>query len=178
MVYLFLNSISTGEIIIIMIFILMFFGSKNIPGMAKTFGKGLRQIRDATDDIKRDIRQSVDDITDDVKSNMKVDKDIEKNVTSFTKDVKEMINQPKDYVKKNMRVFEGDYTPEKKEEVASKETSSKTKSSGSFSEAVRNKGKKVEVEKKVEPEDKVIPEKKAEVQKKDEMNSEQKTTEE
>ncbi|RLD25462.1 MAG: twin-arginine translocase TatA/TatE family subunit, partial [Bacteroidetes bacterium] len=58
MLYLFLNSISTGEVIIIMIFILMFFGSKSIPGMAKTFGRTLRQIRDATDDIKRDIRNS------------------------------------------------------------------------------------------------------------------------
>ena len=70
MIYLFLNSISTGEVIIILIFILMFFGSKGVPGIARSVGKGLRQLRDATDDIKRDIRHSVEDIERDVKKNM------------------------------------------------------------------------------------------------------------
>jgi sec-independent protein translocase protein TatA len=62
MFFLFLNDISTGEVLIILVFILMFFGSKSIPNMARTFGRTLRQIRDATDDIKRDIRNSTSEI--------------------------------------------------------------------------------------------------------------------
>jgi sec-independent protein translocase protein TatA len=67
MIPLFLNSISGGEIIIILVFVLMFFGSKSIPGMARTLGRAMRQIRDATDDIKRDIRNSTGDLGKDFK---------------------------------------------------------------------------------------------------------------
>jgi sec-independent protein translocase protein TatA len=69
--YLFLDGISTGEVLLIVVFILMFFGSKSIPGMARTFGRTLRQIRDATDDIKRDIRNSTSDIEKDLKQTKK-----------------------------------------------------------------------------------------------------------
>ncbi len=103
MIYLFLNSISTGEVIIIMIFILMFFGSKNIPGMASSLGKALRQVRDATDDIKRDIRQSVDGIEKEVKENMKIDKEIKETISSFQKDVDTFIKKPKRVVKDNIK---------------------------------------------------------------------------
>ena len=81
MLYLFLNSISTGEVIIILVFILMFFGSKSIPGIAKTFGRTLRQIRDATDDIKRDIRNSTSEIEKDFKG---VKDDFNKSSKSIT----------------------------------------------------------------------------------------------
>ena len=111
MLYLFLNSISTGEVIIILIFILMFFGSKNIPGMARTFGKGLRQIRDATDDIKRDIRQSTDQIQKDIQSNMSnvdVDKDIKKTVDDFKKGMETVAKKPSDFINDNVREFKTD----------------------------------------------------------------------
>ena len=90
MLYLFLNSISTGEVIIIMIFILMFFGSKSIPGMAKTFGRTLRQIRDATDDIKRDIRNSTSDIEKDFKG---VKDDFNKSSKSITDSFKDQTKE-------------------------------------------------------------------------------------
>ena len=62
MIYLFLNDISTGEVVVILAFILMFFGSKSIPGLARTLGRTMRQIKDATDEIKRDIKQSTMEI--------------------------------------------------------------------------------------------------------------------
>ena len=61
---LFLNDISGSEILVIMLFILMFFGSKSIPSIAKTIGKGLYQIRNATAEIQHEIKNSVSDITD------------------------------------------------------------------------------------------------------------------
>ena len=106
MVYLFLNSISTGEVFIILIFVLMFFGSKNIPGMARSLGKALRQVRDATDDIKRDIRKSVDGIEKDVMENMKVDKDIKETISSFQKDVDNLVKKPKRFIKDNIMDME------------------------------------------------------------------------
>jgi len=51
-----------GEIIIILLFVLLFFGSKSIPDVARNLGRGMRQFRDATNDIQRDITDSVKDV--------------------------------------------------------------------------------------------------------------------
>ena len=48
--------VSGGEIVIILMFVLIFFGSKKIPEMARGLGKGIREIKDATDSIKREIQ--------------------------------------------------------------------------------------------------------------------------
>ena len=63
--YLFL-SVSGGEIILILAVVLIFFGSKGIPEFARTMGKTIRQIKDATDGIKRDIQQSADHVKQDI----------------------------------------------------------------------------------------------------------------
>jgi Sec-independent protein translocase protein TatA len=63
---LFLNDISGSEIIVILLFILIFFGSKSIPSIAKTIGKGLYQVRNATAEIQHEIKNSVSDITTDI----------------------------------------------------------------------------------------------------------------
>ena len=108
MVYLFLNSISTGEVIIILVFILMFFGSKGVPGIARSLGKGLRQLRDATDDIKRDIRHSVEDIEKDVKRNMhgvNITKDITETQAAIQKNIDDIVKRPTRFVKDNIQEF-------------------------------------------------------------------------
>ena len=53
-----LDGISTGELFFVFLIILIFFGSKSIPKMARTFGRGLRQIRDASQEIQDDIKRS------------------------------------------------------------------------------------------------------------------------
>ena len=50
---LFLNSISGGEIIIVLLIVLMFFGSEGIPKIARTMGRTVRRFKDATQDIQR-----------------------------------------------------------------------------------------------------------------------------
>ena len=45
MTILFLNSLGTGEVVLIMLVVLIFFGSKGIPEFAKNIGKGMREIR-------------------------------------------------------------------------------------------------------------------------------------
>ncbi|MCB0481337.1 MAG: twin-arginine translocase TatA/TatE family subunit [Flavobacteriales bacterium] len=48
-----------GEIMVILLFVLLFFGSKRIPEFARGLGKGIRQFKDAANDIQRDIEDSV-----------------------------------------------------------------------------------------------------------------------
>lgn len=51
-----------GEIMIILLFVLLFFGSKKIPDVARNLGRGIRQFKDASNDIQRDIADSVKDV--------------------------------------------------------------------------------------------------------------------
>ncbi|MFM7903077.1 MAG: twin-arginine translocase TatA/TatE family subunit [Bacteroidota bacterium] len=53
---LFLESIGTGELLVILLFVLMFFGSKKIPELARGLGKGVREMNDAMRGIQDEIR--------------------------------------------------------------------------------------------------------------------------
>ena len=54
------------EVIVILLFIVMFFGSKKIPELAKGLGKAMREMKDASNDIKKEIRDSASSIKDDL----------------------------------------------------------------------------------------------------------------
>ena len=54
--FLLLEGISAGELIFIFLVVLLFFGSKSIPKMARTLGRGMRQLRDASQQIQDDIK--------------------------------------------------------------------------------------------------------------------------
>lgn len=66
--------ISGQELIIVLLAVLILFGSKKIPEFAKGLGKGMREFRKATEDIKREINESASEINKDIK-------DIKKNIT-------------------------------------------------------------------------------------------------
>jgi TatA/E family protein of Tat protein translocase len=53
------GSIGTPELLVIMLVILLLFGPKRLPELAKGIGKGIRQFKKAMDDVKDEI-----DITD------------------------------------------------------------------------------------------------------------------
>ncbi len=77
---LFLN-LGGGEVILILFVILLMFGGKGIPSIAKTLGKGIREFKNATNDIQRDIHQSTGGITNQVNEQIqeiKKEIDIEK----------------------------------------------------------------------------------------------------
>ncbi len=59
--------ISGGEIFIIMIVVLLLFGANKIPEIARGLGKGRREFKKATDDIKKEINDSSNNIVEDVK---------------------------------------------------------------------------------------------------------------
>ena len=56
-IILFLESIGTGELLLILMFILFFFGSKKIPELARGIGKVMREMKDAVHGIQNDIHQ-------------------------------------------------------------------------------------------------------------------------
>jgi len=84
--------ISGGEIFFIMFIVVMVFGADKIPGIAKGLGKGMRQLRDATEDIKREIQRSADKQGIDTSVISDIQKDIDEvknNIdTGIVKDVK------------------------------------------------------------------------------------------
>jgi sec-independent protein translocase protein TatA len=63
---LFLN-ISGGEIFLVLVFVLMFFGANSIPTMARTLGRGFRQIKDAANQVQDEIRKSASEVEKQVK---------------------------------------------------------------------------------------------------------------
>lgn len=63
---LFLSDVAGSEILLILLFVLMFFGSKSIPGLARTLGRTMRQIKDASQDLQHEIKKSGVDIKNDL----------------------------------------------------------------------------------------------------------------
>lgn len=48
------------EIFVILLIVVMLFGADKIPEIARGLGKGIRQVKDATNEIKREINESVE----------------------------------------------------------------------------------------------------------------------
>lgn len=71
------------EIIVIGLIVVMLFGADKIPEIARGLGKGMRQLKDATNDIKREINDTAE------KQGLD---------TSIAKDVTEQINKVKDEI--------------------------------------------------------------------------------
>jgi len=57
----FLGGLGTSEVMVIMVVILIFFGAKRIPELARGLGKGIREFKDATKEIKNDIENAAND---------------------------------------------------------------------------------------------------------------------
>ena len=53
-VYAFFN-LGTGEILLILLVVLLLFGAKRLPELARGLGKGINEFRDAVDDSKKNI---------------------------------------------------------------------------------------------------------------------------
>lgn len=74
---LFLN-LGGGEVVLILFVILLLFGGKGIPNVAKALGKGIREFKDATEGIKRDIQEGTGNLTNQVHEQIQdIKKDIE-----------------------------------------------------------------------------------------------------
>jgi sec-independent protein translocase protein TatA len=63
----FIGGLGTSEVMIIMLVILLLFGAKRIPELAKGLGKGIREFKDATKEIKNEVENAVKDDTNTTK---------------------------------------------------------------------------------------------------------------
>ena len=61
--------ISGPEIIVILLIVVMLFGADKIPEIARGMGKVMRQVKDATNDIKQEIKDSAEgsEVVSDIK---------------------------------------------------------------------------------------------------------------
>lgn len=50
------------EIVLVILVILLLFGAKRIPELARGIGQGIQEFRKASDDIKKEIDKGADDI--------------------------------------------------------------------------------------------------------------------
>jgi len=51
------GSFGGGEILIIVLVVLLFFGAKRIPELARGIGQGINEFRKASDEIKKELDQ-------------------------------------------------------------------------------------------------------------------------
>lgn len=79
--------LSFGELFVVFVVALLFFGANSIPKIARTLGRTMRQIKDATQDIQEEIKKSAN-ISEDIKKTTspfsdeikKIESDIKKNL--------------------------------------------------------------------------------------------------
>lgn len=77
--------IGGGELIFIMFIVLMLFGSDKVPEIARTMGKAMAQLKNATNDIKNEIQKEADASGFD-----------QKTLTDLTGNITSEINKAKD----------------------------------------------------------------------------------
>ena len=79
--------IGGSEIFIILVIVVMLFGADRIPEIARGLGKGMQQLKNATNEVKKEILDSG------------IEEEIETNVTG---DIKEEIKKIKNRVQDNI----------------------------------------------------------------------------
>ncbi len=55
---LFIGGLGGTEVLLILAVVLIFFGPKKIPELARGLGRGIREFKDATKEIKNEIEES------------------------------------------------------------------------------------------------------------------------
>ena len=81
---LFLSDIAGSELLLVLFFVLMFFGAKSIPSMARSLGKVMQQVKNASADVQNEIKKSGVDIKKDL------------NLKEIIKDTQDEISKPLD----------------------------------------------------------------------------------
>ena len=58
--------LGTTEIIIIAVIVLLLFGGRKLPELARGLGLGLREFKNASRDIKKEVEDATDDIKESI----------------------------------------------------------------------------------------------------------------
>ena len=57
----FIQNMGGGSIVLIVLVVLLLFGAKRIPELARGLGRGIREFKDATKDIQNDLEEGLKD---------------------------------------------------------------------------------------------------------------------
>ena len=87
--------IGFGEIIFTLVIVLMLFGSDKVPEIARTLGKFMAKLKNATNEIKSEIQKSVDSIPES-NSLSQISDEINKAKTGFLDQTSADLNQTKE----------------------------------------------------------------------------------
>ena len=88
--------ISGQEIIFALLIALLLFGSKEIPKIARTFGKGMKEFKRATDDIKKEFEDTTPEVMEDFR-------EIRKNLNKDAQEIKKNIARDADDIAKGVK---------------------------------------------------------------------------
>jgi sec-independent protein translocase protein TatA len=95
--------IGGGEIFFIILVALMLFGSDKIPDIARTLGKGMAQLKNATNDIKSEIQKSAEaNGLNDLNPMNQIDTDLTSDITKEIDKAKENIEDMTGPIKRQM----------------------------------------------------------------------------
>jgi len=83
--------ISFEELTVILIFAVIIFGPKKIPEIARGLGEGVRAMKKATEDIKREIMNPVEDIST-AKNIQKTIEESKNEILDSTKGIEETLD--------------------------------------------------------------------------------------
>lgn len=129
---LFLGDVAGSEILLILLFILIFFGANSIPGIARTMGRTIRQIKDASQEVQNEIRKSGGDIKADFNLQKMVDDSVNDIAQPFKEHARTLdqaleFEPPKPFVKpiENKEVSPTELPSE--DEIAGESTQTKEK---------------------------------------------------
>lgn len=84
--YILLSFPSGGELLLVVLVILLLFGADKIPEFARMFGKGMREVKKATEDIKREFNDETRELRDEIE---KEKADLTDKIHKFKEELKE-----------------------------------------------------------------------------------------
>nr|WP_294896349.1 twin-arginine translocase TatA/TatE family subunit [uncultured Pedobacter sp.] len=90
---LFLN-LGTQEVVMILFAVLLLFGGEKLPELARGLGKGIREFKDASDGVKREIHRNINELT--ATEELKREEELERSKTKVaeptTEENKDLLN--------------------------------------------------------------------------------------
>lgn len=85
------ENIGSAELLVVLIIVLIFFGPKRIPELARSFGKGVRKFNDAKQGFEQEVRSAMKEPLDSI---TQARTNLEKQLKETGDPLKDFLNEP------------------------------------------------------------------------------------